>query len=55
MSNNGMRLGKPVKIGQLFGPQWLLSLVKTSIKNGSITRKEGAGVMRDYRNLKKTK
>ena len=55
MVGNGMRLGKPVKIGSLFGPQWLLNMMKASIKNGSITRKEGAGVMRDYRNLKKTK
>jgi len=48
-----MRLGKPVKIGSLFGPQWLLNMMKASIKNGTLTRKEAAGLIKDYRNRKK--
>ena len=53
MSGNGSRLGKPVKIGSLFGPQWLRNMMKASIKNGTLTRKEAAGVLKDYRNRKK--
>ena len=53
MVGNGSRLGKPVKIGALFGPQWLLNMMKASIKNGTLTRKEAAGVLKDYRNRKK--
>jgi len=53
MTGNGMRLGKPVKIGSLFGPQWLLNMMKASIKNGTLTRKEAAGLIKDYRNRKK--
>lgn len=53
MAGNGMRLGQPVKIGSLFGPQWLLNMMKASIKNGTLTRKEAAGVMKDYRNMRK--
>ncbi len=53
MVGNGSRLGKPVKIGSLFGPQWLLNMMKASIKNGTLTRKEAAGVLKDYRNRKK--
>ena len=46
MSSNGTRIGKTVKIGSFFGPQWFLSLVKKGIKNGTITRKEGAQLMK---------
>ena len=53
MAGNGRRLGKPVKIGALFGPQWLLNMMKASIENGTLTRKEAAGIMKDYRNRKK--
>ena len=54
MAGNGSRLGKPVKIGAFFGgPQWLLNMMKASIKNGTLTRKEAAGVLKDYRNRKK--
>lgn len=49
MSSNGTRIGKPVKIGSFFGPQWFLSLVKKGIKNGTITRKEGAQLMKMHR------
>jgi len=53
MAGNGSRLGQPVKIGAFFGPQWLLNMMKASIKNGTLTRKEAAGVLKDYRNRKK--
>ena len=53
MTGNGMRLGKPVKIGIFSDPRWLLNMMKASIKNGTLTRKEAAGVLKDYRNRKK--
>ena len=53
MAGNGMRLGKPVKIGIFSDPRWLLNMMKASIKNGTLTRKEAAGVMKDYRNMRK--
>ena len=52
MTGNGSRLGKPVKIGIFSDPRWLLNMMKESIKNGTITRTEAAGVLKDYRNRK---
>ena len=53
MAGNGSRLVKPVKIGSLM-PSILENLLTRAIANGSISKRDGAKLRRDYlKNRKK--